>query len=143
MALIQRHLDKYGVRRAEFARRAGVSPQTVQNWQDRPTTLPRPGYLRGVADIIELPYHRVLDAALTDAGYRHQPVDDCATVIDRITELVEIDPSALRDIAAAVSAMMVPLVDQPQSTAVDRIIDQRLRAGLDSDDGGNGGHQAR
>ena len=70
MALIQEHLDKYGVKRAEFARRAGTTPQTVQNWIDRPTTLPRREHLEGVANVIGVPYAVVLAAALKDAGYQ-------------------------------------------------------------------------
>lgn len=69
MRLIQDHLDRYGVTRAEFARRAGTTPQTVQNWIDRRTTLPRPEHLHGVANVIGKPYRVVLDAALVDAGY--------------------------------------------------------------------------
>lgn len=75
MRLIQGHLDKYGVTRAEFARRAGTTPQTVQNWKDRPTTLPRREHLEGVAQVIGLPYIVVLNAALTDAGYREDEID--------------------------------------------------------------------
>jgi len=48
--LIQAHLDRYGVTRSEFARRAGTTPQTVQNWKDRPTTLPRREHLEGEFD---------------------------------------------------------------------------------------------
>jgi lambda repressor-like predicted transcriptional regulator len=70
MGLIQAHLDKYGVKRAEFARRAGTTPQTVQNWIDRPTTLPRREHLEGVARVIGVPYAVVLAAALKDAGYQ-------------------------------------------------------------------------
>lgn len=69
MRLIQAHLDKYGVSRAEFARRAGTTPQTVQNWKNRPGTLPKPEHLRGVADVIGVPFQVVLNAALADAGY--------------------------------------------------------------------------
>lgn len=69
MQLIQAHLDKYGVTRAEFARRAGTTPQTVQNWKSRPGTLPKPEHLRGVADVIGVPFETVLNAALRDAGY--------------------------------------------------------------------------
>lgn len=74
MRLIQGHLDKYGVTRAEFARRAGTTPQTVQNWKDRPTTLPRREHLEGVARVIGVPYEVVLGAALTDAGYSDAPI---------------------------------------------------------------------
>lgn len=142
MALVQTHLDRYGVKRAEFARRAGVSPQTVQNWIDRPTTLPRPDHLLGVAEQIDLPYHRVLDAALTDAGYRDSDIDDAATVSSRIVELVRVEPSALRKLAAVVSGLMVPLGDDSEAPPVDRLIEQRLLAGLDGDNGHNGGNQA-
>jgi transcriptional regulator with XRE-family HTH domain len=69
MKLIQAHLDRYGVSRAEFARRAGTTPQTVQNWKDRPRTLPKAHHLRGVANVIGLPYETVLKAAMIDAGY--------------------------------------------------------------------------
>ena len=68
--LIQAHLDKYGVTRAEFARRAGTKPQTVQNWWDNPTTLPQRKHLEGVAAVIGVPYAVVLAAALKDAGYQ-------------------------------------------------------------------------
>ena len=67
--LIQAHLDRYGVTRSEFARRAGTTPQTVQNWKDRPTTLPRREHLEGVARVLGVPYEVVLSAALQDAGY--------------------------------------------------------------------------
>ncbi len=82
MRLIQTHLDRYGVTRAEFARRAGTTPQTVQNWKDRPTTLPRREHLEGVARVIGVPYKVVLDAALKDAGYQ----DDELPVAARTTD---------------------------------------------------------
>ncbi len=72
--LIQAHLDRYGVTRSEFARRAGTTPQTVQNWKDRPTTLPRREHLEGVARVIGVPYEVVLSAALQDAGYSDLPL---------------------------------------------------------------------
>lgn len=69
MDLIQTHLDKYGVKEAEFARRIGTSPQTVSNWKLRGTTLPTRRLLEGVAEVTGLPYPTVLGAALADAGY--------------------------------------------------------------------------
>jgi hypothetical protein len=80
MRLIQGHLDRYGVTRAEFARRAGTTPQTVQNWKDRPTTLPRREHLEGVARVLGVPYAVVLNAALSDAGYRDS---------DEVTDLAD------------------------------------------------------
>ena len=76
MALIQEHLDRHGVTRSEFARRAGTHPQTVQNWKDKPGTLPRPQHLRSVAKVIGKPYRVVLDAALLDSGYLERALDD-------------------------------------------------------------------
>lgn len=70
MKLVQAHLDKYGVKEAEFARRIGTAPQTVSNWKARGTTLPSRRLLEGVAAVTGLPYQRVLDAALIDAGYQ-------------------------------------------------------------------------
>lgn len=70
MKLVQAHLNKYGVKEAEFARRIGTAPQTVANWKSRGTTLPSRRLLEGVAAVIGLPYQRVLDAALIDAGYQ-------------------------------------------------------------------------
>lgn len=67
--LIQAHLDEYGVTRSEFARRSGTKPQTVQNWWDKPTTLPSRRHLEGVAAVLRTPYLVVLTAALVDAGY--------------------------------------------------------------------------
>lgn len=74
MKIVQAHLDKYGVKEAEFARRIGTSPQTVSNWKTRGNTLPSRRLLDGVAAVTGQPYLRVLDAALIDAGY--QSVDD-------------------------------------------------------------------
>lgn len=143
MTLVQHHLDRYGVRRAEFARRVGISPQAIQSWIDRPG-LPRPDHLRAVAEQLELPYHRVLDAALTDAGYRDDDVDDVATLSSRIVELAQVEPQSLRELAAVVSGLMRPLGDQPQpASAVDRLIERNLLASLHGDDGEHGGHKFR
>ena len=75
MRLIQAHLDRYGVSRAEFARRAGTTPQTVNNWRHELKSLPDATHLRGVAEVTGLPYLIVLDAALVDAGYRPRAVE--------------------------------------------------------------------
>lgn len=102
--LIQAHLDRYGVTRSEFARRAGTTPQTVQNWWDRPTTLPRADHLQGVADVIGLPYLVVLDAALLDAGYRTTLADDVDTMCYRVDNLVASSPEDFKIVAAYVAA---------------------------------------
>ncbi|QCG77627.1 immunity repressor [Gordonia phage Fairfaxidum] len=68
--IIQEHLDAYGVREAEFARRIGSSPQTVNSWKKRGIrNLPERRLLLAVAEITGREYADVLEAALTDADY--------------------------------------------------------------------------
>lgn len=97
LGLINSHLERYGVKRAEFARRAGTTPQTVQNWVAR-GTLPRPNHLQGVAGVIDVPYLIVLDAALVDAGYRESMTDDVAAIRARLERLAEDDPVGFEEI---------------------------------------------
>lgn len=88
MRLIQSHLDRYGVTRATFAKRVGTTPQTVQNWKSRSTTMPRAEHLAGIARETGIPYLAVVDAALMDAGYRDSLVDDFDTLKVRIARYV-------------------------------------------------------
>ncbi|MDJ0405836.1 hypothetical protein QNA23_20250 [Rhodococcus erythropolis] len=68
--LIQGHLDRYGVRDAEFARRMGSSPQTLNSWKKRGVRqLPSKELLEAVAEVTGRDYRQVLDAALIDTGY--------------------------------------------------------------------------
>lgn len=68
--IIQAHLDAYGVREAEFARRIGTSPQTVSSWKKRGIRkLPEKKLLVGVSDVTRHPYDLVLDAVLHDIKY--------------------------------------------------------------------------
>lgn len=68
--LIQGHLDRYGVRDAEFARRMGSSPQTLNSWKKRGVRqLPSKDLLEAVAEVTGRDYRQVLDAALIDTGY--------------------------------------------------------------------------
>jgi hypothetical protein len=104
LRMIQAHLDRYGVKRAEFARRAGTKPQTVQNWVDK-GTLPRPNHLHGVANVIDAPYLIVLDAALVDAGYRDSMTDDVPALRHRLERLADDDPAAFQEIADHVNVI--------------------------------------
>lgn len=130
MALIQSHLDRYGVTRAEFARRAGTTPQTVQNWRDR-GTLPRAEVLHGVADVIEAPYLVVLDAALVDAGYRDSMVDDIKALEARIVRLAKADPAALHRIAVFVADIEAELGEGRDAVPTAELIAELLRRGGD------------
>lgn len=68
--LIQTHLDETGVREAEFARRMGTTPQTLNSWKKRGLkALPERRFLDAVADLTRTPYPAVLAAALADIGY--------------------------------------------------------------------------
>lgn len=70
IAIVQAHMDRYGVSEAEVARRIGASPATVNTWRNgelrRP---PRRSYLKGLADLSGVDYTDVLIAALIDTGY--------------------------------------------------------------------------
>ena len=128
MLLIQQHLDRYGVTRAEFARRAGTTPQTVQNWKDK-GTLPRAEVLHGVAEVVDSPYLVVLDAALVDAGYRDSMVDDLATLRSRIERLAEVDPAAVRRLSEFVSDFECDLADGVEAQPTAELIAELLRRG--------------
>lgn len=78
--IIQKHLDDYGVREAEFARRIGTSPQTVSSWKKRGLrTLPDKRLLIGVADVTRRSYDEVLDAVLRDTRYLPKDADDATS----------------------------------------------------------------
>lgn len=75
--LIQEHLDQYGVREAEFARRMGSTPQTLNSWKNRGLKqLPERRLLEGVAAVLRCDYETVLRAALVDIGYAELPASE-------------------------------------------------------------------
>lgn len=68
--IIQRHLDRYGVREAALARRMDTSSQTINSWKTRGVKqLPTRKLLEAVARETGTPYANVLHAALIDTGY--------------------------------------------------------------------------
>jgi len=142
MRLIQAHLDRYGVSRAEFSRRIGTQPQTVQNWRDNPSTFPAAKLLRGVAEVIDAPYLVVLDAVLVDTGYRDSMVDDLPSLRARIKRLADDDPAALRELAAYVASLELSQDTQPRSDTAD-LIASILRRELNAQNGDNGGQEIR
>lgn len=121
MHLIQAHIDRYGVTRATVARRAGMVPQTVHNWRDEIKALPHVDHLRGIAEVIGVPYPVVLDAALADTGYRDSPVDDAATLEARMRRAVESDPAVIDDLWFALNRLKAEIAiaqEQPVEPAV-------------------------
>lgn len=148
MRLIRAHLDRYGVTQAEFARRAGTSPQTVQNWRDDIKALPEARHLAGVANVIGKPYIVVLDAALADAGYLDSDIDDSATLEARIRRSVLADPAVLDNLWFAVNRMKAerqllgevsPPTDTAESRAAADLIARMLSRGLEGDDSDDSG----
>ncbi|CAM3737156.1 hypothetical protein ACXYTP_19110 [Tsukamurella ocularis] len=101
-SLIQSHLDQYGVTDAEFARRMGVSPQTLNSWKKRGVRkLPDRDKLESVSELTRNTYAHVLDAALVDSGYKDELRDELVEIGQRIRDLD--DPGswdALRDLVA-------------------------------------------
>lgn len=72
-AIIQAHLDEYGVREAALARRMGTAPQTLSSWKNRGLkNLPARWLLEAVARETGTAYDAVLDAVLVDINYRKE-----------------------------------------------------------------------
>jgi transcriptional regulator with XRE-family HTH domain len=75
IAIVQAHMDTYGVSEAEVARRIGALPQTVNTWRNGDLKqLPKQQYLRALADLTGTDYSAVLTAALADTGYLAEPL---------------------------------------------------------------------
>lgn len=108
MRLIQSHLDRYGVTRATFAKRIGTTPQTVQNWKTRSTTMPKADVLKGVAKETKVPYLIVLDAALKDAGYRDSLADDFESLKVRIARYVRASERGVWELQDYLTAPYIP-----------------------------------
>ena len=70
VGLVDAHKQAYGVGDSELARRIGISRQNLHLWRAHGLRgLPARATLDGVAAELRLPYARVLEAALRDAGY--------------------------------------------------------------------------
>lgn len=105
--LIQSHLDTFGVRDAAFARRLGVSPQTLNSMKKRGLKrLPERALLDAIASAIGKPYGMVLDAALIDTGYLDDarvPVAHADPSLDAIIGTVaRRSPELLPDLLAVI-----------------------------------------
>lgn len=73
-AIVQRHIDQYGMSEAEVARRIGAAPTTLNLWKRHGLrALPDKRPLEALAAVTNTPYVDVLDAALIDAGYLDKP----------------------------------------------------------------------
>ncbi len=69
-AIVQAHIDRWGVPQARLAVRIGGKPQTLHSWRTRGhKQLPKRRLLKGLAAETGVPYERVLEAALVDSGY--------------------------------------------------------------------------
>ncbi|WP_069164883.1 hypothetical protein [Nocardia altamirensis] len=102
--LIQRHLDRYGVKEAEFARRIGSTPQTLYTWKRREMRqLPDKRILEGIAEEAGFPYWRVLDAALVDSGYR-SVYPDATEICQRLRGLSQQDCLLIAQVATELAA---------------------------------------
>ncbi|UAJ16220.1 immunity repressor [Gordonia phage Malibo] len=124
-SLIQAHLDEYGVTDAEFARRMGVSPQTLNSWKKRGVRqLPARDKLEAVAELTRNTYSHVLDAALVDAGYRKELRSEVVEVAQRI-----------RDLGAEYWDALDDLIEELRQDHYARLAEQRpkLRDLIDSD----------
>ncbi|QIN93633.1 immunity repressor [Gordonia phage DumpsterDude] len=124
-SLIQAHLDEYGVTDAEFARRMGVSPQTLNSWKKRGVRqLPARDKLEAVAELTRNTYAHVLDAALVDAGYRNELRPEVVEVAQRI-----------RDLGAEYWDALDDLIEELRQDHYARLADQRPKLRDLIDDG--------
>ena len=72
--LVQAYIDRHGTSERQLAKRLGYSSSGVfSNWRE-PRQLPSAQALARFAGLSGTPYQRVLDAALTDAGYLPEPL---------------------------------------------------------------------
>lgn len=71
--LIQAHIDAqpYEVSTRQIAKKLGVSPTTLKNWQT-PTKLIEKRHLVAISRLTGEPYPRVRDALLEDIGYMNE-----------------------------------------------------------------------
>lgn len=73
--LVLDQLDARKERRGDFAARLGIDRSTISGWR---TSLPKPEMLRAIAQALEIPYARVLLAAMQGTGYVTCPADHLA-----------------------------------------------------------------
>lgn len=110
--LIEQHLDEYGVREAELARRIGSSPQTVNSWKKRGIKKPpEQELLMALAIEIRRPYGDVLRAALLDSGYITEAQQDVSEEIARAAFEPGLSADQRRRIIAVINE------DRPQPAA--------------------------
>ena len=69
-AIVQRHVDRWGVTSATLSRRMGSKPQTLSSWKHRSLKkLPEKWLLEALARETRTPYEEVLTAVLRDIDY--------------------------------------------------------------------------
>lgn len=85
--IVQDHIDgeAYPPSEAQVSRRLGMkSPSTLNNWKRGSITeLPKRDYLWAVVDLTGASIQRVLDAALTDAGYYERGVEHAGSAASK------------------------------------------------------------
>lgn len=89
---------------AEVAERVGISRQSLHLWRaSGRKSPPEPENLRSFALVIGVPYRRVLDAALADAGYLDDGAEDA---IGRLThsDIVDITNIVTGTVARTLTA---------------------------------------
>lgn len=99
--LITAHQDgqQYRPSLAQIAAATGVSRQLMSKWVAGTAGLPLPANLASLARALGVPYQRVLDAALVDAGYYpRQPATEGR-------EGHGLDPAAIAAVPAAAESL--------------------------------------
>jgi transcriptional regulator with XRE-family HTH domain len=74
---IRKHRERLALSRSEFARKVGVSPTAVQNWEEQRVT-PRPDMMMTISDVLG-----VDPVFLIDDGEQEEKPSQCANVPTR------------------------------------------------------------
>lgn len=98
---IRKHRERLGLNRSEFARRVGVSPTAVQNWEDQGVS-PRPDIMFAISDVLGVDAVFLVDDGTDDAdpadGSRAAPENNRETLADlkrRIADLLKVSASQI------------------------------------------------
>lgn len=108
--LITTYLDAHpGLAKQEFAKRAGITPQSLSGWLNGSTVMkqyPETQHMRGLAEAMGLDYVVVLDAITLDLGLpltREQVRPDVAVTVASLNQL---PPQRVKTVAQLIASMM-------------------------------------
>lgn len=94
---IRKHRERLGLNRSAFARKIGVSPTAVQNWEDQGVS-PRPDIMMAICDLFDVDPVTLIDDGTDDgkpgerARDRSDPREALAELKRQMAELLGVPP---------------------------------------------------